>query len=41
VCNEVLPGRARKSSKVAGYDQLGRSPIRKRLGKVIWPIKTI
>jgi hypothetical protein len=31
----VLPGRVRKSGKVAGYDQVGRSLVRKRSGKVI------
>jgi hypothetical protein len=40
-CSEVLPDQVRKSGTVAGYDQVGRSPIRKRSGKVIWPGKTM
>jgi hypothetical protein len=35
-CSEVLPGRVRKSGKVAGYDRVGRSLVRKGSGKVIW-----
>jgi hypothetical protein len=37
----VLPGQVWKSGKVAGYDRVGRSPIGKRSGKVIWPGKTV
>jgi hypothetical protein len=32
----VLPGRVRKPGKVAGYNQVGRSLIRKGSGKLIW-----
>jgi hypothetical protein len=31
----VLPGWVRKSGKLAGYDQVGRSLVGKRSGKVI------
>jgi hypothetical protein len=37
----VLPGRVRKSGKVAGYNRIGRSPTGKGSGKVIRPGKTI
>jgi hypothetical protein len=40
----VLPGEVRKSGKVIRpgkhwYDRVGRSLVRKRSGKVIWPGK--
>jgi hypothetical protein len=35
----VLPAQVRKLGKVAGYDRVGRSLVRKRLGKVIRPGK--
>jgi hypothetical protein len=37
----VLPCWVRKSGKVVGYDRVGRSPIGKRLSKVIRPGKTV
>jgi hypothetical protein len=37
----VLPGRVRKSGKVAGYNRVGRSPIGKGSSKVIRPGKTV
>jgi hypothetical protein len=37
----VLPDLVRKLGKVVGYDQLGRSPIGKRSGKVIRPGRTV
>jgi hypothetical protein len=37
----VLPGRVKKSSKVAGYDRVGRSLTGKGSGKVIRPGKTV
>jgi hypothetical protein len=37
----VLPGRIRKSGKVVGYDQVSRSLIGKRSGKVIRPGKQL
>jgi hypothetical protein len=40
-CSEVLAGWVRKSGKVAGYDWVGKSPIKKRSGKVIQPGKTV
>jgi hypothetical protein len=33
----VFLGRVRKSGKVAGYDQVGKSLVGKRSGKVIRP----
>jgi hypothetical protein len=35
----VLFGWVRKLGKVAGYDQVGRSLVRKRSGKVVRPGK--
>jgi hypothetical protein len=35
----MLPGRVRKLGKLAGYDRVSRSLIRKRSGKIIWPCK--
>jgi hypothetical protein len=32
----MFPGRVRKSGKVAGYDRIGKSLVRKRSGKIIW-----
>jgi hypothetical protein len=37
----VLPGRVKKSGKVDGYDQVGRSSIKKRSSKVIRSGKTV
>jgi hypothetical protein len=40
-CSKVLPGWVRNLGKVAKYDQVGRSLIGKRLGKVIRLGKTV